>query len=195
MGILERLKTETAELHRQTEEYSYGDLIMSGRLTKAQYADLIDKNAAVHHHYESILIQIEGLDALFEGQLHRRIKLSALESDKAVLHYPSRSFTPIEHRPADVAEALGALYVLEGSSLGGAVIARALSKIPEIAETGAFAFYTFYGAELGAQWKAFGQIVVNFVEHHGQADRLVESAKRTFESVKSVFSTALEPVA
>ena len=195
MGILERLKTETAELHRETEEYSYGDLIMSGRLTRAQYGDLIDKNTAVHRHYEAILTQIEGLDALFEGRLSERMKLAALENDLATLEHPSRSLPAPVHQPTDLAEALGAMYVLEGSSLGGAMIARALSKIPEIANTGAFAFYTFYGAELGIQWKSFGQIGVNFVETHGQADRLVESAQRTFESVKSIFSTALEPVA
>jgi heme oxygenase len=123
------------------------------------------------------------------------MKMDALDRDAARLgignvHRPLPSFLP-----NDFASALGAMYVLEGSSLGGAVIARALSKIPEISETGAFDFYTFYGSELGSMWTSFGQIVVKFVEEHGQADALVESAKKTFESVQAVFSQSLESVA
>ncbi len=195
MNILEQLKSETAELHRSTEQYSYGDLIMSGRLSRAQYADLIDKNRAIHRHFEPALSSIEGLDGLFGHQLDRRMKLNALERDAEKLSI-SKSQRPVPaFRPNDLHEALGAMYVLEGSSLGGAVIARALSKIPAIAETDAFDFYTFYGSELGAMWTSFGQIVVKFVEEHGHAELLVESAKKTFESVQSVFSQSLEPVA
>lgn len=52
-------------------------------------------------------------------------------------------------------EALGALYVLEGSSLGGRMILRAVAA--RGAETGDLAFLDPYGARTGERWREFLQ--------------------------------------
>jgi heme oxygenase len=50
---------------------------------------------------------------------------------------------------------LGYLYVAEGSTLGGAVIARALAKNTNLASVTNYNFYGCYGENVGTMWKNF----------------------------------------
>lgn len=54
----------------------------------------------------------------------------------------------------DPLEALGALYVLEGSSLGGRIIARMLRKEAAL-PANAFQFFEGHQENTGAHWQAF----------------------------------------
>lgn len=60
---------------------------------------------------------------------------------------------PAFPRPRSRAEALGLLYVLEGSSLGGRMLLRALAD--RGVEDPALAFLDPYGADTGALWRGF----------------------------------------
>ena len=55
-------------------------------------------------------------------------------------------------------EALGALYVLEGSTLGGQVIAKMLRKSSFIPPH-KFKFFEGYGASTGERWKKFIEVL------------------------------------
>ncbi len=77
--------------------------------------------------------------------------------------------------------ALGALYVLEGSTLGGKMIARMLLKnsavpIPEEALT----FFSGYREETGSKWKAFLQVL----NQQEETDAIVKAANETFYYLK-----------
>ncbi len=80
-----------------------------------------------------------------------------------------------------VAEQIGALYVLEGSALGGQVIARTVtqhggSRFPT-------QFFTGSGAEASRQrWQAFGV----YAEHHclaAEFDRAAAAAQAVFGAI------------
>jgi heme oxygenase len=60
---------------------------------------------------------------------------------------------------ASLRDALGVHYVLEGSTLGGAVIAKLARR--QLGVTAAF--FGAYGTEVGSRWRAFGEVV----ERHG----------------------------
>ena len=73
-----------------------------------------------------------------------------------------------------LAEALGVLYVLEGATLGGAVIAKlAQRRLGVTREQGG----AFFGAYDARRWKAFKLVV----ERHGAADA---AAVATFEDME-----------
>ena len=55
--------------------------------------------------------------------------------------------------PASVPEALGLLYVLEGSALGGKVIRKALAARGQ--DMTGLSFLDHYGPEVGARWRSF----------------------------------------
>jgi heme oxygenase len=89
----------------------------------------------------------------------------------------------------DTATALGVLYVVEGSTLGGAVLRRRLAggRIPD----DAFGFLTSYGDDVGRRWRGYRAATARWVEEHPeQGDRVVAAAGRTFEVLTRWTATA-----
>ncbi len=192
--IMSRLKEETAQAHKDTEKYSYGAEIMSGRLTLEQYGEIILKNYWLHKHFEPILETHPDLNALFESRLGERMKLKAIMRDLEILGVQIPSDWEGLPVPDNIAQCLGTMYVLEGSALGGAMIHRALSKNVVIADKNAFGFYTFYGQNLGTMWKEFGEIVTKFALNEVLEEEILQFANETFKAAELIFSKSIERI-
>jgi heme oxygenase (biliverdin-IX-beta and delta-forming) len=78
--------------------------------------------------------------------------------------------------------ALGRMYVLEGSTLGGTFIDRHLSGLPQLAGVRLRSFSP-YGGETGAMWRAFRRTTRDRVAAGGDADTMVASARDTFAAL------------
>ena len=76
-------------------------------------------------------------------------------------------------------EALGRMYVLEGSTLGGVFIDRHLAGLPELAGIPVRSFSP-YGQDTGAMWAAFRRTTRARVAAGGDAAAMLESARTTF---------------
>jgi heme oxygenase len=83
---------------------------------------------------------------------------------------------------ADTDAALGRLYVLEGSTLGGAFIDRHLAGLPALSDVRLRAFSP-YGAATGAMWAAFRRATRQRVGAGGDATGIVRSALDTFDAL------------
>ena len=79
-------------------------------------------------------------------------------------------------------EALGRLYVLEGSTLGGTVIDRHLAGLPVLGGVRLRAFSP-YGAQTGAMWHAFRRATRDRVARGGDPDVMLGAAISTFRSL------------
>jgi len=79
-------------------------------------------------------------------------------------------------------EALGRLYVLEGSTLGGVLIDRHLAGLPELSDVRVRAFSP-YGSETGAMWHAYRTAVRARVAAGGDAGTIVGAARATFAAL------------
>ncbi len=91
-------------------------------------------------------------------------------------------------------EALGRLYVLEGSTLGGVLIDRHLATLPGLREVRVRAFSP-YGADTGAMWHAFRTATRDRVATGGDAATMVDSARATFAALAAWCSpAAVRPV-
>jgi heme oxygenase len=75
--------------------------------------------------------------------------------------------------------ALGRMYVLEGSTLGGTFIDRHLAGLPQLADVRLRAFSP-YGTDTGAMWHAFRRVTRERVDDGGDAAAVVASARETF---------------
>jgi heme oxygenase len=87
--------------------------------------------------------------------------------------------------PADLA---GLLYVLEGATLGGHVIAGALRKNLGLDATCGLAFYTAYGEETGPHWRVFCE----YLERACACPETRSIAAQRALSVFAAFSRALD---
>ncbi|WP_090603993.1 biliverdin-producing heme oxygenase [Parapedobacter koreensis] len=83
------------------------------------------------------------------------------------------------------AAALGALYVLEGSIMGGPYIVQLLQKQ---GITAGFSFFSGYGAETGRMWSAFTEALDVQASGTGDRESVLRAAQETFERFGDVFT-------
>lgn len=83
-------------------------------------------------------------------------------------------------------QALGALYVLEGSIMGGPYIVQMLQKC---GLTRGFSFFNGYGAASGQKWAAFTQILNALPKNEAEEEQALQSAHETFARFSEVFGT------
>lgn len=82
----------------------------------------------------------------------------------------------------NAAQAMGALYVLEGSTLGGTHIAQLLQK--QLGSDTGLSFFRGYGGETGSKWKTFLEALNAFPANETQEAELVAAANETFNTLK-----------
>jgi len=86
--------------------------------------------------------------------------------------------------------ALGVLYVVEGSRLGGRGIARHLQKALPRPIQGATRFLGSPGADISAHWKAVGTLIDGQGHAPAVADEAVEAARHAFAALTIWFDEA-----
>ena len=112
----------------------------------------------------------------------QRRKTSWLDADLRALGASAAADRPV---PAlDVAEDVaGACYVVEGATLGGALVVRALVAAP--GEPPPHRFFSSYGEQRGAMWLRFRR---RLAELELDPDRTVDAARRTFRAVEQALT-------
>ncbi|TFV52671.1 biliverdin-producing heme oxygenase [Blastococcus sp. TF02A-35] len=112
----------------------------------------------------------------------RRRRADLFAADLATLGAPAPAGAPRLPAVTGTDEALGRLYVLEGSTLGGTFIDRHLATLPTLADVRIRAFSP-YGAETGAMWAGFRRATRAHVAAGGDVDRIVAAARDTFRTL------------
>lgn len=77
-------------------------------------------------------------------------------------------------------DALGALYVLEGASLGGRIIARMLTANGQLPPN-AFSFFDGRGKETGPHWTRFTQLMNQQAVTEEEIEQVCAAATATFD--------------
>lgn len=182
--MIEQLRESTAALHQDLER-TLIPMIKHANSPEA-YIRLLQLFYGYYYPLEQYIAA--HIDTSFPGGFEHRRKAALLLQDINVINgaplEPPVTCTDI---PVinDNAQALGAMYVLEGSTLGGQVICQIIQRnlpMPEIAQ--ALSFFKGYGEDTRAQWDSF----VHYLEgYHGtdeQKKRIVEAAADTFRQFK-----------
>ena len=103
--------------------------------------------------------------------------LTALGAPSGDLAVPALPDVPVTD------DALGRLYVLEGSTLGGTFIDRHLSGLAALGEGVRVRAFAPYGLETGAMWHAYRQRTREHVTAGGDPRRVVGAARDTFAAL------------
>jgi heme oxygenase len=178
------LRAATMAAHRRVEE----TLALPGSIRTAEdYRSWLVRFFAIYSPLEAHLARFSdweqrGID------LHHMGHTAALRQDLIALGSDPDSFelAPSAMLPSlsSFAEALGALYVLEGSKLGGRYILADLgSRLPDIT-TRAQAFFAGNGARTGSCWTAFKDALDRCgLEHPEDLSGMIAGANATFEAI------------
>lgn len=116
---------------------------------------------------------------------HERRDSSYLKNDILALGKEPGEITPVRLPEINnTLQALGALYVMEGSIMGGSIIVKMLEKSG--ISTG-FSFFSGYGAETGMRWSTFTAVLNQAATNEKEQTQVIQAALDTFNCFIDVF--------
>ena len=178
-----RLRTATAPAHTALER----DLDWVARVATVEgYRGLLARLHGFHRAWEPAIGAALDDGSFFET----RCRVPALARDLAFLGLSSAGIDGLPRAlPIPLpgpAAAMGALYVLEGSTLGGRMIGRHITATHGLTGDG-LAYYSGHGTRTGAMWSAFRTRLDTF---DGQAAEVVAAANGTFDAMRAWLAPA-----
>ena len=189
VNILERLRTETRTNHDRLEEVAASDKLANGALTAAEYIKLLEANYAAHRQLESAVLGFPRMETLLDG----RQKTPLLETDlqqagiaPAAVWEQLKTQLPAP-QPASRYQALGMQYVMEGATLGGVVILKALQQHPQLQQHQPFHYYGCYGGDTGRRWSSFKQLLQQEAQGPQAEAEILEGAKEAYQLFEKAF--------
>jgi len=180
-SLLEALRTGTALLHVALEKRLP---FFSERLDADWYVRLLEAYYGFYQPMESALYDSGLIPDGFDTAL--RVKTPTLVCDlnalgldaPAINTLPRCTELPTFNTPA---ACLGALYVLEGATLGGQVLRREITQRLNVNADNGGAFLNVYGAETGRRWK-------DFLDYLGVQPLDAPARQRAVDAARSTFS-------
>ena len=186
--ILKRLKTETNVLHREVEDSNLAKYIMDGSITQPIYERLLRQNFEVYKAVEDCL------NAHYDV-LPEELKPFAGYTKTNALAVDIRGFSslplPQPDRlvsPRNAAALLGKMYVIEGSMVGGVMIAKKVQQCENLDHIEKHHFYCLDSKNNMIRWNKFKDAVQSLDLTDEDIDTAVESAQETFSLFKSAFA-------
>jgi len=161
--LQEILKAATKDHHDELESLMFVNEIMNKTLSLQQYKTLLATNYIIHSALESQLHDSLDQDLKDQLDIENRNKLAVLEQDlsdmgmdKNELDAIDLSFLHLDY--TGNAAALGAMYVLEGATLGGHVINKKLKANPAFEDL-VLHYYGVYDKNLMPNWLTFVKVL------------------------------------
>ncbi len=184
-----RLRAATAEAHERMHAHPGFAAAAAGAIRIADYRRLLARIYGFHWPFELAAreaIASSGLDFNVEERARSPALLADLKSmglgPDSIARLPLRA----PRGPfASVSAVLGALYVLDGSTLGGVQIARALRGVVGDDSGDGRRFFLGRGDRQSEMWRAFLERLEVLSKDQRQSARAVEAAVVTFQDFET----------
>lgn len=178
-ALLLKLRSATDALHRATETHPLMQDLLSGQAERGAYARLL---AALYPFYARA--EADAAIAAWCAQHYPPFVSQKRTTliERALGHGSQAPFPLHSNEPlcADESEAIGALYVMEGATLGGKQIAKQLRLHYGLRIEPGASLFDPYGKACAANWQAFHR-AVRQCEAFIAADAAIRAAKEHFE--------------
>lgn len=179
MMVTDILKKETKQFHDEIEQKLESNKLFDGTFTQTNYYKMLLVNHQFIKAYENeIFSYLNDADKDLLNRINFN-KLDLIEKDLQELQLTPNEVGVI-NQLSNRAEALGALYVIEGSMLGGMVIAKQLKRFPEL-ETASFNYFGHYGQDIGPIWKEFINYMNNQLIDENEQNNALQGAIKAYQ--------------
>ena len=192
--FIQNLRASTAECHKELER---------NNLSIALLSDNVDEN--IYHTYLTRLYGfVKGFELYVYPELNQhfsnindRLKAHLIEEDlkaaRNIFNNTLLSEVFFRGTYTDVYAAAGALYVLEGSTLGEQIIVKHLQK--KIATgIGNIAYFSGYQQKTGSMWKAFLEQFTALPQSMQEEQQIIKGAIATFKIMDDLLSNNKENI-
>ena len=175
--ILEKLRAHTKETHQALEESMLP--YIKGVNDTNSYTQLL---RMFYGFYKPLQDQVDKyIDKTILPDYDESRRAEWILEDLQAIHQPTNDI-PLYQLPFSInshAAALGALYVTEGSTLGGKVICKMIATNLGKGDMEGLKFFNGYGANTSSRWKNF-LLVLNAERNLHDEEVMIESAEHVF---------------
>lgn len=187
-AFLDRLRNATSQSHTNLENLPISASIMKPDVSTQEYG-----------HYLSLMHDVvtDAEDNIFPllqaivPDLNERSKKQFLETDFQTLGVvKGRNNKPLSASITNITTgfALGIMYVVEGSSLGGRVIYKNINAaLGYDADNGA-RYFAGYGGQTGSHWKKFLDTLTQYEAETDCSSEIIAGAEFAFNVISSHFT-------
>ncbi|MVN92040.1 biliverdin-producing heme oxygenase [Mucilaginibacter aquatilis] len=183
--LSEKLKTETLSNHQQLEKKLVAQ--MKAIRSESDYAALLQ---LFYTYFGALEKRIDQYitPAILADYADRR-KTEALAKDISDLGAEPSSLAPETALPPinNQLEAYGALYVIEGSTLGGKIISKMMAQQLALENNKGLSFFTGYADKSNEMWDKFKESLNLQPKSSVEEQTVIDSANETFLKFKQWF--------
>ena len=176
------------------ERNEYSVALIAEKLTTQTYIEMLKKYLAFYEPLEQLIFSVtipKGIVQLVPSDYAARRRAHMIKFDllkQGVSTWEVESLPPCEKLPevTSMAQALGCLYVLEGSSLGGQIILAHLKRNLNLDKNSGASFFAGSERETWHKWKVFTEFLQEFGLLFPEAEEeLCFAAEETFRCFDS----------
>ncbi|TRW25828.1 biliverdin-producing heme oxygenase [Flavobacterium zepuense] len=188
-AFLEKLRLATTQSHTNLEALPVSVSIMNPAVTNTEYALYLNlMHDVVKDAEENIFPLVH--NTLPELDVHPKAQF--ITADLATLGFAPKAddVKPLSGELTDtsVAFALGVMYVIEGSSLGGRVILKNINGALGHNEDCGARYFAGYGGQTGSHWKSFLGQLIQYENNTKSEDEIIAGANYAFDAISRHFT-------
>ncbi|WPR74148.1 biliverdin-producing heme oxygenase [Algoriphagus sp. NG3] len=185
-----RLKEATSSFHQELESLPISKSILKINITADEYLKYLNLMHDVVSEIEKKLFpRLQDLVM----DLNDRKKSEWIEEDFRALGFEkNHTIEVFEKLNGEISSgyAMGMLYVIEGSTLGGRVIFKHLQRTLGYTSENGAAYFTGYGENTGLLWKNFICTLMDYEQKNKVGEEIIEGANYTFQAIGNHFKQA-----
>jgi heme oxygenase len=179
----DHIKEATLQYHQQTEKILVGK--MKAMRSKQDYVELLND---FYGYFGGLEKQIERyVNASNMADFEDRRKTAAIAVDIASMGGHIPAIAKVNELPVidNYLKAFGALYVIEGSTLGGKIISKMVQQHLRVEGTDGLSFFNGYGDSTHKMWESFKQVLNDTPANAHEEAIVTDAANETFLKFKN----------
>jgi len=179
--MLDFLKEGTLQIHKNVERHNLAKHILSHTITPEIYEQLLLQNYITYYSIEEELLKNTKKIRPTLKTFISTEKSDFLRNDlEKIGIFKKMNLRIKELNITSEAAVIGALYVIEGSMMGTAIIGKHISNCDAIKEICQHIFYKQNPKQLAKRWKSFKDCIQQIDFNDQERDESLQSAKQTF---------------
>ena len=179
------LKSKTAFEHQALEEKFHSEKIMNKTFSWDDYKRMLEFNYRFIFNFEDEVFDRIPQNLAEKLNLEKRRKLPLIQKD--ISEIGLNISTEINHQEVtNFSQAMGVMYVMEGASLGGNVIAKNLENMEDFKPLN-FHFFRCYGSDTGKMWQSFKTILNESITTESDQQQCVIGAEMAYQFLLGLF--------
>jgi heme oxygenase (biliverdin-IX-beta and delta-forming) len=191
-SFIDLIRQSTADLHFQLEQTELTKKLMSETVTVENYTQYLSFMLAVVDFTEKNIFPIIG-SVISDADERRKADLIRNDLQQLPAAAAEIPAFDLSNQNLSLPFALGVMYVVEGSSLGGRFILKHISSKLDIGPANGGSYMNGYAESTGVKWKLFLQQLERWLaEHEQDAQQVIEAARHAFSAIYDHFKKAGE---